>query len=251
MMAPMGAPADSYGAAPYGHPGMPAFPGPMAGGYPAPGGYGYPYYPQPVGPGPPIQKTKHSQGPPGCNLFIFHIPNDMTNRDLFNFFAPFGNVISARIMVDRDTGRSRGFGFVSYDNPDDAAKAIANMDGAQVGKKRLKVAHKKEKGTYDHSRDRRDRREGPGGAAAAASGAPGAHSDAAAAGADPAEDVVARMGNLAVSDGAASGGAAPAADSGAAAGDAAAAAGDVAPAAAAADAGAAAGDEGAPVSATE
>ena len=63
-----------------------------------------------MGPGPPIQKTKNSQGPPGCNLFIFHIPNDMTNRDLFTYFQPFGNVISARIMVDRETGRSRGFG---------------------------------------------------------------------------------------------------------------------------------------------
>ena len=49
-------------------------------------------------------------GPPGCNLFVFHIPNDMTNQDLFNYFATFGNVISARIMVERETGRSRGFG---------------------------------------------------------------------------------------------------------------------------------------------
>lgn len=49
-------------------------------------------------------------GPPGCNLFVFHIPNDMTNQDLFNYFATFGNVISARIMVEKETGRSRGFG---------------------------------------------------------------------------------------------------------------------------------------------
>lgn len=47
---------------------------------------------------------------PGCNLFVFHIPNDMTNQDLFNYFATFGNVISARIMVEKETGRSRGFG---------------------------------------------------------------------------------------------------------------------------------------------
>jgi hypothetical protein len=49
-------------------------------------------------------------GPPGCNLFVFHIPNDMTNQDLFNYFGPYGNVISARIMVEKETGRSRGFG---------------------------------------------------------------------------------------------------------------------------------------------
>lgn len=51
-----------------------------------------------------------STGPPGCNLFVFHIPNDMTNQDLFNYFGTFGNVISARIMVEKETGRSRGFG---------------------------------------------------------------------------------------------------------------------------------------------
>lgn len=114
-------------------------------------------------------------GPPGCNLFVFHIPNDMTNQDLFNYFATFGNVISARIMVEKETGRSRGFGtlsvrgvillagcccchsdiltacvcpigFVSYDNTASAEAAIKGMNGFQVGRKRLKVQHKKEKG---------------------------------------------------------------------------------------------------------
>ncbi|CAH0475814.1 unnamed protein product [Peronospora belbahrii] len=111
--------------------------------YPFPQAYGYP--PQIVGPGPPIQTTESGQGPPGCNLFVFHIPNDMTNQDLFNYFATFGNVISARIMVEKETGRSRGFGFVSYDNASSADAAIKGMNGFQVGRKRLKVQHKKEK----------------------------------------------------------------------------------------------------------
>jgi RNA recognition motif-containing protein len=70
----------------------------------------------------------------------------MTNQDLFNYFATFGNVISARIMVEKETGRSRGFGFVSYDNAPSADAAIKGMNGFQVGRKRLKVQHKKEKG---------------------------------------------------------------------------------------------------------
>lgn len=49
-------------------------------------------------------------GPDGCNLFVFHIPNTMTNEALFRLFSKFGNVISARIMVEKATGRSRGFG---------------------------------------------------------------------------------------------------------------------------------------------
>lgn len=134
-----GYPQQSYGQ-PMGYP-------PSYGGagymYPYPQPYGYP--PQVSGPGPPIQTTENGQGPPGCNLFVFHIPNDMTNQDLFTYFATFGNVISARIMVEKDSGRSRGFGFVSYDNAPSADAAIKGMNGFQVGRKRLKVQHKKEK----------------------------------------------------------------------------------------------------------
>lgn len=107
------------------------------------------YAPQVAGPGAPIQTTETGQGPPGCNLFVFHIPNDMTNHDLFNYFTTFGNVVSARIMVEKDSGRSRGFGFVSYDNPQSAEAAIKGMNGFQVGRKRLKVQHKKERNTGD------------------------------------------------------------------------------------------------------
>jgi len=96
-------------------------------------------------PGPPIQTSKSCQGPDGCNLFIFHIPNDLSNLDLYNLFLPFGNVISARIMVENETGRSRGFGFVSFDNRISADNAIKAMNGYQIGRKRLKVQHKKER----------------------------------------------------------------------------------------------------------
>ena len=41
---------------------------------------------------------------------MFHIPNDMTNQDLYLYFSTFGTVISARIMVEKEQGRSRGFG---------------------------------------------------------------------------------------------------------------------------------------------
>ncbi|OQR99555.1 UDP-3-O-,3-hydroxymyristoyl glucosamine N-acyltransferase [Thraustotheca clavata] len=141
-------PAYGYGAGgypqPYAQPmGYPPY-GQGAYMYPYPQPYGYP--PQVAGPGPPIQTTESGQGPPGCNLFVFHIPNDMTNQDLFTYFAAFGNVISARIMVEKETGRSRGFGFVSYDIPSSADAAIKAMNGYQVGRKRLKVQHKKEKG---------------------------------------------------------------------------------------------------------
>ena len=59
-------------------------------------------------------------------------------------FAPFGQVVSARIMTDKESGRSRGFGFVSYDNPQSALAAVKSMNGFSVLGKRLKVQLKKE-----------------------------------------------------------------------------------------------------------
>merc|ERR1712176_1448096 len=91
-----------------------------------------PYY-HPITPGPPIQNADTNKGPDGANLFIFHIPNNFTNLDMYNLFAPFGNLISVRIMVEKDSGRSRGFGFVSYDNADSAARAIKELNGLSIG----------------------------------------------------------------------------------------------------------------------
>ena len=83
-------------------------------------------------PGPPIVKAGSSKGPDGANLFIFHIPNDFTNQEMYDLFKEYGNVLSARIMVEADTGRSRGFGFVSYDSTESAALAIKELNGFSV-----------------------------------------------------------------------------------------------------------------------
>lgn len=93
--------------------------------------YGGQYYPA-ASPGPPIQTTASNKGPDGANLFIFHIPNHFTNVDMYQLFYPYGNLLSVRIMVEKDTGRSRGFGFVSYDSPDAAALAIKELNGYPV-----------------------------------------------------------------------------------------------------------------------
>eukprot|EP00922_Rhytidocystis_sp_ex-Travisia-forbesii_P035799 GHVS01053105.1.p1 GENE.GHVS01053105.1~~GHVS01053105.1.p1 ORF type:complete len:551 (+),score=167.21 GHVS01053105.1:181-1833(+) len=82
-------------------------------------------------------------GPAGSNIFIFHIPNEWTQQDLIHNFGSFGTVISGRIAQDRQTGRNRGFAFVSYDNPDAASNAVSNMNGFMACGKRLKVTIKK------------------------------------------------------------------------------------------------------------
>ena len=49
-------------------------------------------------------------GPVGANLFIYHLPRDLTDADLATLFAAFGNVISAKVFVDKKTAESKGFG---------------------------------------------------------------------------------------------------------------------------------------------
>lgn len=108
------------------------------------------------------------EGPPGANLFVYHLPHDLTDADLATAFNPFGNVISAKVYVDKFTAESKGFGtsrilnypnllakilslklflfllgFVSYDSMVSAEQAIEQMNGFQIGNKRLKVQHKR------------------------------------------------------------------------------------------------------------
>lgn len=72
-------------------------------------------------------------------LYVGNLSFDTTTQDLETMFAESGTVASASIIEDRETGRSRGFGFVEMSSAEEAQAAIAALDGKEVGGRNLKV----------------------------------------------------------------------------------------------------------------
>ena len=101
---------------------------------------------QAINPGPPIITSEEERGPEDANLFVFHLPNGLTNFDLFLLFRRYGDLRSIHIMTNKNTNLSRGYGFVSYSNKHEADVAIDAMNGFLLGSKKLKVERKR---TYD------------------------------------------------------------------------------------------------------
>lgn len=71
-------------------------------------------------------------------LYVGNLPFSTTNAELNEMFAPFGEVTSADVITDRETGRSRGFGFVEMAD-EGAKRAIEELDGSDIGGRRLTV----------------------------------------------------------------------------------------------------------------
>jgi cold-inducible RNA-binding protein len=73
------------------------------------------------------------------NLFVGNLSFQTTESELRALFEPFGPIARIHVATDRETGRARGFAFVEMNNDQDAAKAIAALDGKLVGGRNLKV----------------------------------------------------------------------------------------------------------------
>ncbi|HQW85224.1 MAG TPA: RNA-binding protein [Ferruginibacter sp.] len=78
-------------------------------------------------------------------LFVAGLPYDLDDAELMEIFEKFGTVISARVAMDRDTGKSKGFGFVEMQNTEEAKEAIENLKDISLGKKPLVVKEADEK----------------------------------------------------------------------------------------------------------
>jgi RNA recognition motif-containing protein len=87
-------------------------------------------------------------------LFVGGLSWDTSDDSLLQAFQRFGEVAEAKVITDRDTGRSRGFGFVTFSAPEAADAAIAEMNGAELDGRTIKV---------DEAQERRGGRGGRGG----------------------------------------------------------------------------------------
>jgi RNA recognition motif-containing protein len=79
------------------------------------------------------------------NIYVSNLSFDVQDQDLKDFFTPYGEVTSAKIINDRETGKSRGFGFVEMSDDAAAKKAIAELDGGEVQGRAIKVMEAKPK----------------------------------------------------------------------------------------------------------
>jgi RNA recognition motif-containing protein len=75
----------------------------------------------------------------GSKIYVGGLPYSATEAQLTDLFAPHGNVESARVITDRYTGQSRGFGFVEMSTPEQAKAAIAALNGTQMDGRTLTV----------------------------------------------------------------------------------------------------------------
>jgi RNA recognition motif-containing protein len=72
-------------------------------------------------------------------LFVGGLPYSVTDQELSDMFAPYGQVVSAKVITDKFTGRSKGFGFVEYTDDESADKAIKGLHDTDIAGRKIAV----------------------------------------------------------------------------------------------------------------
>jgi len=91
----------------------------------------------------------------GKNLYVGNLSYEINDSSLEQMFSPHGTVESAKVINDRETGRSKGFGFVEMSSDDEALAAITALDGNDCGGRNLKVNEAKPRNNSGGDRGRR------------------------------------------------------------------------------------------------
>jgi RNA recognition motif-containing protein len=80
-------------------------------------------------------------------LFVAGLPYDLYDDELMEIFEKFGTITSAKVAIDKETGKSRGFGFVDMPNADEAKEALEGLNDISLGTKPLVVKEADERGS--------------------------------------------------------------------------------------------------------
>ena len=89
------------------------------------------------------------------NIYVSNLSFNVTDEDLQDFFADYGEVSSAKVITDKFTNKSRGFGFVEMPDDEAARKAIAELDGGIVEGRAIKVTEARPREERSNNNDRR------------------------------------------------------------------------------------------------
>lgn len=89
------------------------------------------------------------------NIYVSNLSFNVQDEDLKSYFADYGEVASAKVINDKETGRSRGFGFVEMPDDSAAQKAISELDGATVDGRAIKVNVAKPREERSNNNNRR------------------------------------------------------------------------------------------------
>jgi RNA recognition motif-containing protein len=98
------------------------------------------------------------------NIYVGNLPYTVRDNDLLSLFQEYGNVSSAKVIMDRETDRSKGFGFVEMPSADEGTNAINKLNGYEINGRALRV---------NEARPREDRRPGGGGGGGGGNGGGG------------------------------------------------------------------------------
>jgi nucleolin len=108
----------------------------------------------------PAKKTKTDDSDKSSTLWVGNLGWGIDDNRLFEEFGSFGTVVSARVITDKETGRSRGFAYVDFDTPEAAEKALEEMNGQQLDGRDLRMdlaAKRAENNTPGGNRNNNDR----------------------------------------------------------------------------------------------
>jgi len=86
------------------------------------------------------------------NIYIGNLPFSMTQEEVQVLFEEFGDVVSVKLIYDRETGKPRGFGFVEMENGADGNEAIEALDGASINGRNLRVNEARPRNNNHNSR---------------------------------------------------------------------------------------------------